>query len=142
MGYEILRKSDNKKLLIEYMQSDVPNLDSPMGSDLTIPGEPPENNLLLGYLGQSKEFEWDFILLDDGTDISDGTRTTAATSLDEQRKYLIEEFVSADLSVEYEFSGPGFTTFTGSIINVSAPRRANSPREIEAKIRIKVGTVI
>jgi hypothetical protein len=81
--------------------SNIKNKLSQPSIDVPFIGATPANRLIFKYTGQSQDITFNFVLYDDGTDVSNGTHTSAVITLTQQITYLLETFYSSQYDAKF-----------------------------------------
>lgn len=80
----------------------------PKNSQPTIPfniiGNNPDNTYLFRFSGQIQVVQFGFTIVDDSTDVSDGTGSSAINTVKEQIAYLLDEIFTSDFEDKWQLT--------------------------------------
>jgi len=93
--------SSNLTYLIRNIQGVDPTQEKSAFS-LSPPGLPPEDNILLGTQGQTREYRVQFKPFDNGDDTAEGSHSSTVVTLEEQYTYLRDVIHDEDPLAEYQ----------------------------------------
>ena len=146
MTYDELRiryVDESLDYLIQNIQGVDPTTEKPAFS-ISPPGVPPEQNILLGTQGQTREYTIRFRAAAVGGDKANATHTESVETVEEQYTYLRDQFFEPGALAEYELYDVNGGYFAGENIyieRINTPfYQVENPRFPEWSFTIRVGS--
>lgn len=140
--YYLTRDDNSLRLNLNYVQDDGRGIENPTGADLGIPNSSPENTILTSYLPQGRQINLAFTLINDGTDISNGTHTSTVVTINEQIDYIENTFNTYLMGVQYRLNGIGYNNMKVKIESINIDNNSKTPSMTSGTMRLRVGTVV
>lgn len=116
-------------------------------TSISVPGQSPENNLLLGISGMARDISISFTVWDDGSDRANGSHSATVTTVEEQILYLEDVMHEPSFSAKWELQDLGGNLLRGGtnvfVENIAVPYlQDDSPKWKTGTMRIRVGESI
>lgn len=125
------------------------NQEKPVFS-LSLPGESPKENIMMGMQGMTNAITIDFYIWDDGEDRAGGTYDEDVISIKEQVEFLLQEMHDHDFDSSWEieqvnhYEDEGqFPTYSVVVENIRIPVLEGAGKKwLQATIDLQVGETI
>jgi len=107
---------------------------------ISAPGKSAEDSVAFNLSGLQRFISFDFRLINDGTDKSDGTNTTQVVTIDEQFTYLKDIFLDPSSDVQYRITINNLITQLCMIDDITINLTFNNPNYYKGSIQLSIGS--
>ena len=106
---------------------------------INAPGQGSGETTTFNLGGLQRFFGFDFALINDGTDKSDGTHTSTVITIDQQYDYLKNTFLSGGTGVQYQISWGTLVVINCMIDDLTLTPRFENPNQYKGSIQVSEG---
>lgn len=106
---------------------------------------PPGSTPLFRFMGQTEKVSFNFVIFNDGVDISNGTNTPTIITVDAQVVYLKDTVFTEDFDVSWNFSDNDGRFYTSDIVvvitDLNLDQRGGNPAFTTGSMTVQRGTL-